>query len=216
MSYAQKELPFKVIAVDYIATQPGDSMGSYARRLGKQLLSSGMIDTSKLLFLAGVSFGGVIAQELSNAMRCDGLIMISTYRQRNELSKPLQYLGSRIAPKLPLMFYQFFRSLTPFAVRSVAKLRQHDVMLCARMYGAFPKRWFRDHCRMASTWRGCKLNAPKLRIHGEADIVIPHYPESDIDLLINGDMHMCSLSNRELVNEAITGFIDRVVSKVSG
>jgi hypothetical protein len=216
MSYAQKTLPFKVIGLDYIATAPGDTMGSYARRIGKHLIDSGMLDRSKPLFLAGASFGGVIAQELSNMIRCDGVIMISTYRHRDELARALQHLGSRVAPKIPLGLYQLFRALTPLVVRAIARLASQDVMLCSRMYGAFPKRWFRDQCRMAATWRGCELNVPKLRIHGSMDIVIPNYSQADVDLLLEHDMHMCSLSRREVVNAAIQNFIEKVMSKASG
>jgi pimeloyl-ACP methyl ester carboxylesterase len=212
MSYAQQKLSFKVIGVDYIAPVAGDSMASYARRLGQHLIASGSIDSSKPLFLAGVSFGGVIAQELSNRIRCDGVILISTYRHRDELAKVLRYLGTRVAPRLPLGFYQFFRSLTPIAIRMIARLKPNDVMLCARMYGDFPKKWFRQHCQMAASWRGCEVNVPRLRIHGEVDPVIPHYWRADINVLISQDKHMCSLSNRERVNGAITNFIRQVMS----
>jgi pimeloyl-ACP methyl ester carboxylesterase len=212
MAYAQQKLPFKVIGVDYIAPVAGDSMASYARRLGQHLIASGLIDSSKPIFLAGVSFGGVIAQELSNAIRCDGVILISTYCHRDELARVLQYLGARVAPKLPLVIYQLFRSISPIAIRAIAKLRLHDVGLCARMYGAFPKKWFRLHCQMAATWRGCEVNVPRLRIHGEVDPVIPHYSRADINVLINQDKHMCSLSNHKRINGAITDFIRQVMN----
>jgi pimeloyl-ACP methyl ester carboxylesterase len=211
MAYAQLSLPFRVLAVDYIAPRKGDTMGSYARRLGEQLLRSGVIDDTKPLIFAGTSFGGVIAQELSNAIRCDGVVMISSYRHERELSRFVRWLGEKVAPRLPIVFYHLFRLVSAPIIRTFAKLSLHDTMLCARMYGRFNKRWFRQHCVMAATWQGCDVTVPLLRIHGDKDIVIPNYNRSGVDTLLAKDMHMSSLSRRREVNRAIEAFIRRIM-----
>ena len=150
-------------------------------------------------------------------IQCDGVIVMSSYRHCRDLPKLLQYLGTKVAPRLPLAFYQAFRGLPPFIVRAITKCKRHDVMLCAKMYGNFNKRWFRDQCVMAASWQGCELKVPQLRIHGEIDPVIPKYDRRDVDLLLKGDMHMSSLSRKREVDRAIEQFVERVMrSKTSG
>lgn len=208
MAYAQQDLPFDVIATDYIAPMRGETMAEYSQRLGDELLALKVIDLDRPLFIAGVSFGGVIAQELSLTLSPRGLILISTYLNDRELHKGLRWLGRHLGRKLPLAVYKAFEALASPAVRMITRMSRRDVELCATMYRDFPKAWFREQCYLASNWKGCALDVPMLRVHGEADNVIPNYDPATIDLLIANDRHMSSLSHKQEVNQAIIHFIE--------
>ncbi|HLP93323.1 MAG TPA: alpha/beta hydrolase, partial [Saprospiraceae bacterium] len=74
----------------WIAPEAGESLRDYAERMRSQI-------TTENPRLLGVSFGGMIATEISRQMACEGLILVSTATTRNEI--PLLY---RLAGKLHL------------------------------------------------------------------------------------------------------------------
>lgn len=61
-----------------------ESLTSYAGRLISQ------IDTSKPVYLIGVSFGGMIAQEIAKQINCTKVIIISSIKSSAEFSWPLK------------------------------------------------------------------------------------------------------------------------------
>jgi pimeloyl-ACP methyl ester carboxylesterase len=68
-----------------------ESLTTYCKKLIKQ------IDTTKEIILIGVSFGGIIAQEISKIISCRKVIIISSVKTKNEFSWPL-----RLARKLQI------------------------------------------------------------------------------------------------------------------
>lgn len=74
----------------WIAPEAGESLRDYAERMRSQI-------TTENPWLLGVSFGGMIATEISRQMACEGLILVSTATTRQEI--PLLY---RLAGKLHL------------------------------------------------------------------------------------------------------------------
>lgn len=211
MGYTFEALPYRVIRPDYIEPLPKESMASYARRLSDDLMRSSKLDLSKPIFLAGVSMGGTVIQEMSRFLRVNGLILVSAYHSNKELGFPLVFLGKYLSQILPLFVFHGLGYLAPFLLRFFLKIPVKDLLLCTRMYLDFPKRWFRDQCYMDTAWEGCEITTPFLRIHGKNDLVVPVRDQSDIDVLIPNDRHMCNFSHRELVNKEIQAFVRRIL-----
>jgi len=212
MAYPQHSLPYNIIALGYIEPLPKESLAEYSKRYAQLLIETNTIDLTKPLFLMGVSLGGAIVQEMSCAIKANGVILISTYRSSKELGSPLPFLGKYVSPLLPKAVYQFATLLAAFVIPTFAKLSKEDLALCSAMYRDHPKNWFRRFCYMATTWPGCTLHTPKLRIHGAKDPIMPHWKRDEIDILIPDDMHMCNLTNKELVNVKIQEFITSQLS----
>src|SRR5687768_45663 len=64
--------------IDWIPPKHGESMQSYARRLSRQLENTEAI-------LLGVSFGGMMAIELSRIFPVSGVVLISSIKTHAEL-----------------------------------------------------------------------------------------------------------------------------------
>jgi pimeloyl-ACP methyl ester carboxylesterase len=201
MSYPQLALPFRLLRPNYVEPVAGEDLASYCSHFAETL--SPQIDPRYPLYLMGASLGAAMVQELSHYLTTSGIILVSGYRTSAELSPFLRWLGRTVIPRLPLWVLTFGELFTVAVVSYLTNAPRHDNRMCGRMYREFPKTWFREFARMGSSWKGCRVTAPVLRIHGDRDPVFPYVGQSDINLLIEGDRHMSALSHKELVNETI-------------
>ena len=83
---------FQLFFIEWILPHSIDeSIQDYAKRMSKEIKHKNAI-------LVGVSFGGVMAQEISKHVSLSKLIIISSIKNNNELPKKLQlarkYFGS--------------------------------------------------------------------------------------------------------------------------
>ncbi len=79
------DLPgYQGIPVVWEKPLPGESLSGYAARLLTQ------IDTQRRVILIGVSFGGIIAQEIAKLVSCEKIILISSVKAVTELPWTMQ------------------------------------------------------------------------------------------------------------------------------
>lgn len=70
--------------IQWIEPQRGEELTSYCKRLIVQ------IDTTKEVVLIGLSFGGIVAQEIAKIILCKKIIIISSIKSVHELSWQLK------------------------------------------------------------------------------------------------------------------------------
>jgi len=93
--------------IEWLDNLEKESLSDYCRRLAKQ------IDTSKPFCLVGLSFGGIVAVELSRILRTEKTIIISSVSNRHEL--PITFCVLRLLPVhklIPSFFYKRVDFLT--------------------------------------------------------------------------------------------------------
>lgn len=84
-----------------------ESLSSYSKRLIRQ------IDTSKSVILIGVSFGGIVAQEISRHIDVDKLIIISSVKSFKEYGLDLKFVSLTKAYKIvPSFILKWSNKLT--------------------------------------------------------------------------------------------------------
>jgi hypothetical protein len=89
--------------------EPGkdESIHNYALRLTEQ------IERSKDIVLLGISFGGLIAQEISTIIHCKKVILVSTIRSEHELSLPMKLVRlTRVDKLFPATFLKWSNKFT--------------------------------------------------------------------------------------------------------
>jgi len=72
--------------IRWVAPGKHESLRQYAMRLMDQ------IDTSQDIILVGISFGGIVAQEIASIVSCKKVIIISSIKSENEFSLPLKFV----------------------------------------------------------------------------------------------------------------------------
>lgn len=169
----QKLLPLEVI--EWKAAIPDESLQAYAKRMAAE------IDTSKPFTLLGLSFGGVVAQEMMEWVKPEKLILLSSIAHQDELQDLFKLVHkSGILHLWPHNFYK------------------PPVALCKWYFGTddteLVKTILHDSNTELIKWSVLQLmnwekklnNTPVLRIHGTSDRLL-HYHKSALP--IKGGTH---------------------------
>jgi pimeloyl-ACP methyl ester carboxylesterase len=87
----------EIVPLKWLRPERREDIHSYARRLAVQ------IDTSRPFWLLGVSFGGMVAIELSRFLAPDRIVLVSSVKNRAELPWYGRFLGTLGAQRLVAM-----------------------------------------------------------------------------------------------------------------
>ena len=153
-------LTVPTVFIDWIEPKDDESLKDYAQRLSTQ------IDKSQPFALLGVSYGGVIALEISQLLCPVLTIIISSVTHPNELP-----LLPRLANKLRLL--RFIPKVTPpmFGVNYLFSAQNKRLLkLIVRDTDPSFVKWA---LQSLFAWEGCKLPSNFFRYHGTRDKLIP-------------------------------------------
>lgn len=150
------------MVVNFIEPRPSDSLIDYAQRMAEQFTPHG--------FIAGVSFGGIVALEISRIVRPKGCVLISSIREPHQFPPWMRVsraIGGRNCSRV-LRLIGDFTSLVPASVRSSATMR-------ARKLSGVRGAWHRWATSAVLDWRPepKPIGVPLLLIHGTADATFP-------------------------------------------
>ncbi len=156
------ELNFHLIHIDWIQNKPKESIENYALRLSKK------IDSSEEFMLIGLSFGGLIATEISKILKTKKLILISSVSVKSEIPLLYRLLGkTRIMNIIPVFFLEKSNMLLTYMFGTNKKQLLTDII--------------EDSSAQFSKWCIIELMnwkntvAPKniFKINGEKDKLLP-------------------------------------------
>ena len=155
---------FEIHILEWLIPEKDESISAYAQRMAAHVEHPNPV-------LLGVSFGGVVAQEMSAFLNLKKLIIVSSVKTRNELPKRLKAIRKTGIYKLvPTGWALSVKDLTKFAIgpRSRKRLKLYQEYL-----------WMRDKVyldwaiKQMVCWDREKPLTDIIHIHGDADIVFP-------------------------------------------
>lgn len=161
------DIPTKVL--EFIPAHKNESLQSYAKRLAEG------IDTSKPFYLAGTSFGGVLATEIAKFTKPKRVILISSAKTKSELKwfMKWKWIGS-ILPIIPavlirILFVWGFILASKF-VKSYRIINKPEIKeMLFGIDGKF-ERWV---MRRFTLWENNEYPPDVVHIHGDKDHVFP-------------------------------------------
>jgi pimeloyl-ACP methyl ester carboxylesterase len=212
MAHSQLSLPYDCIAPDYIPFYPGESLGAYSRRFGEMLLSEHKIDPSRPLFIAGYSLGSAIGQEMARFIPVRGLILIGGLLSSNEIRFIPRLFGRYVCWWLPQWVYRASEIFIAPVMQRVSGISKQEIELAGVMYHDLARGLFQEGYRAISKWRGCEIEVPFIRIHGELDHIISCPKVGDKVVIIPSAKHLVGQASPEAVNKAIEHFIKHEMS----
>ncbi len=197
-SYLKLDLPIKNL--DWIDPLKNESLEEYARRLSKG------IDTSQPFGLIGVSFGGMMATEISKILNPKFTILLSSLETRNDLRRIWKFIGhSGIARIAPSGWYSPPKSLVSFAFGAKNSKLLHKIL-----DDTDPKftKWA---INAILSWKNYTRLENLIRIQGEKDLFIPLSKDPNTIVIKNGHHFMIVDKSKEIsrvINEQIKGLTD--------
>ena len=147
-----------------IPVSKNESIEAYVKRLCQQISHQKPI-------LIGVSFGGIIAQEISKIIACEKVVIISSIKSNKELSKSLHIIKKtklyRVAPTRFL--FTFEKTLGFLFGKGVTK--QIDVY---RHYlSQRNSSYLRWSIKQALNWKQTSEIPGIIHLHGDSDFIFP-------------------------------------------
>ncbi|MEM7186816.1 MAG: alpha/beta hydrolase [Bacteroidota bacterium] len=184
---------FEVHILSWLIPEAGESLSQYAERMAVGVKEPNAV-------LAGVSFGGVMAQEMSSFLSLRKLIIISSVKTRFELPKRLVFARKTGAYKLlPTGWALSVKDLTRFAIgpRSRKRLRLYQEYLSVR-----DKAYLDWAIEQMVCWDREQEVEGVVHIHGDGDIVFPiKYIQGAH--LIEGGTHVMILNKGSKVSKLL-------------
>lgn len=156
------------------------------------------VDATKPHVLAGVSMGGMVAQELAVLTQPEKVILISTWTSPKEWPWHVHVVKF-------LDFSFMIGSFTMWATWPFKRmLGQRDRPTDRLLWDMAKKQTgskIRRGIQAVLRWKGSRWNGPVARIHGDLDRVIPlHFPA---DHIVKGGPHIMVVTLSEEVSHAI-------------
>jgi hypothetical protein len=154
--------------------------------------------------LIGVSFGGVLVQEISKIIKVNKLIIISSVKSNEELPFHMKFGKVTKSYKLlPLEWINDFESLISFVLGPKAKRR---VELYRKYLSVRDKNYLNWSIRELIEWKQAVPLKNVIHIHGSNDLIFPTKFLKDYIELPKGD-HAMILKRADWINNKIPKII---------
>lgn len=173
-----------------------ESLEYYCLRLMNQ------IKDRKHLMLLGLSFGGIIAQEMAKHLKVEKLILLSSMKDRSGIRPALKFLG-KIKPYRWLPDSVITSSGALISQQFGVKSDKGKSIIKAVVHDAVPD-FVRWAMKVALQWKGVEANNA-ITIHGDADKVLA--PPSPVDYLVQDGGHLIVMENAREVSEILLKII---------
>lgn len=194
------ELPkdtFEMHLLEWFLPNKNESLQSYAKRMAENVKRDNAV-------LVGVSFGGVLVQEMAQFLNLKKLIIVSSVKCNSELPRRLKFAKTTKAYKLlPTGLMQDVELLTKFAFGDVLKKK-------LKLYEQYLHRREKDYLDWAIEqmvcWERVEVDAKVIHIQGDADEV---FPVKNIKKFINvkGGTHLMILNRYKWFNQNLPKII---------
>lgn len=181
--------------VEWISPECASSIADYARRLVDEL----EIDTP--CDVLGVSFGGIVAQELASLIGAESCFVVSSISSPAELK-----CMNRILSRLPATLHDRMMSSAGEVAQSWPG-RSSAATVRARKFGGDDGAWFRWAAGAALRWK--PLRSPQgftvVRVHGDRDRTFPR-GHMFADHVIEGADHLLAITHAKALAEIVADY----------
>ncbi|MAN58648.1 MAG: alpha/beta hydrolase [Flavobacteriaceae bacterium] len=191
------ENSFDIHILEWLIPEKNEPLTHYAKRMTASIKVENPI-------LVGVSFGGVVAQEMATVLQPEKLVIISSVKSARELPTRMQFARKTGAYKLiPTGLMLSADDLTKFAIgpRTKKRLSLYQEFLHVR-----DKRYLDWAIKNMVTWQRKEPLPNVLHIHGDEDIVFP-IKKIENCIIVEGGTHVMLLNKGKLISEKLIEII---------
>lgn len=190
--------PFQLHYLEWLTPEKNEPIQTYAKRMVD------CISHTENVVLIGVSFGGVMVQEMAAYLKLKKLIIISSVKSKHELPLRLVLARKTLAYKLmPTRTILNTEDLTKFAIGPKTKKRLELYQRFLSVRDANYLDWAIEN--MLRWDRDVPLK-DVVHIHGDKDLVFPIDKIKDC-IIVPGGTHIMILDKYRWLNRELPGMI---------
>jgi pimeloyl-ACP methyl ester carboxylesterase len=189
---------YDIHVLEWLIPEKEESIVSYAKRMAARILVEEVV-------LVGVSFGGVVVQEMSAFLNVKKLIIISSVKCREELPTRIKLASATKAYKLvPTGLASSAQDLTSFAIgpRSKKRLRLYNEYLSVR-----DKVYLDWAIAQMVNWGRKEIDKNVVHIHGDQDAIFPMKYIKEA-LIVEGGTHVMILNKGSKISTMLVSIIE--------
>ncbi|MCB0462840.1 MAG: alpha/beta hydrolase [Flavobacteriaceae bacterium] len=191
------EEQFKIHLLEWIIPTKNESITSYAKRMNLFVEHENPV-------LIGVSFGGVLVQEMSKHINCKKLIIISSVKSKHELPKRMRL--AKISKAYKLLPTQFVGNFEAFAKYAFGETIKKRVNLYKKYLSVSDKRYLDWAIENMVCWNQDAVIPGIVHIHGDHDPVFSIKHISDC-IVVKGGTHIMIINKYKWFNENLPQLI---------
>ncbi len=186
------EAIFETHLLEWEIPNPGESLSGYAERMAQKV-------THQHPILVGVSFGGVLVQEMKRFLNPRKVIIISSVRSSTEFPSRFKIAKTTKAYKLmPTQLLQNIEWLAKFSFGS-AMVKQR-LALYQKFLAVRDKRYLDWAIEQIINWDRTEIDEEVIHIHGDADEIFPPKHIKNF-IAVKGGTHIMILNKYRWLNE---------------
>ena len=193
------ESKYVLHVISWLMPKKNEQIDQYAKRMAAFVKENNAV-------LVGVSFGGVVAQEMSFFLKLKKLIIISSVKTRFEL--PLRFKIVKLLKLyvfIPTKLFLSSKDLTQFSLGPNSKKR---LQLYQNYLHVRDKRYLDWAIKQMITWNQDKPLPGVYHIHGDNDLVFP-IKNIKSCITIAGGSHIMLLTKAHLLSQKIVDIISQ-------
>lgn len=189
---------YEIHWLEWQMPEKNETIEAYAKRMCQFI----EFDNAVLL---GVSFGGMLVQEMSKYLKLKKLFVVSSVKSHHELPKRLKLLKITKAYKiLPTQLVGNIDLLAKYAFGETIKKR---VDLYKKYLSVSDKVYLDWAIKQVVCWSQEEPNPKAIYIHGDKDIVFPHSCGGNC-IVIKGGSHIMIINKYKWFNENLPKLIE--------
>ena len=162
--YIHLPKPYKLHLLSWILPMKEESLSAYAKRMSERVSAVDSV-------LIGVSFGGVLVQEMAKHIQVRKVIIVSSIKSRNELPLPIKMARTTNSHKL--LPTQWINNLDALAFFAFGKGIQKRLKLYQKYLSERNPDYLDWSIDTLVHWDQEEADASVIHIHGKKDTVFP-------------------------------------------
>lgn len=188
---------FEIHLLEWFMLEKQETLQNYAKRMAEKV-------TNENAVLVGVSFGGILVQEMAQFLKLRKLIIISSVKSNVELPRRMKIAKTTKAYKLlPTSLLENVELLVKYAFGDIMKQR---LKLYEQFLHMRNKEYLDWAIEQVVCWNRTIIDTNVIHIHGDADEVFPaKYIKGYIN--VKGGTHMMILNRFRWFNQHLPEII---------
>ncbi|WP_264522251.1 alpha/beta hydrolase [Flavobacterium sp. N1994] len=183
---------FEMHLLEWVLPEKAETLEHYALRMAKKVKHDKAI-------LVGVSFGGILVQEMKSFLNTSKVIIISSVKSNVELPRKMKLAKTTKAYKLiPTQLFENMEHLAKYTFGS--SILKQRLKLYEKFLSVRDKSYLDWAIENIINWKRTKIDAEIIHIHGDADEVFPiQYIKNAIH--VKGGTHIMILTRYRWLND---------------
>ncbi len=188
---------FEIHWLEWILPDKEESLQDYAKRMTQKVIH-------KHAVLLGVSFGGMLVQEMSKYMTLRKLIVVSSIKSKHELPKRLKLL--KYTKAYQILPTQLLGNIDLLAKYAFGETINKRVELYKKYLSVNDKQYLDWAIKQVVCWEQDEPHPNAIYIHGSKDAVFPHSCQGNC-VVVNGGTHIMIINKYKWFNEHLPKLI---------